>query len=182
MAEFNRQQRIKRRFFAMRNGVVADMLRRGGSPFRIIFGLNLPQLADIASETGHDMELADELWANTSTRESMLLAPMLIDPADVDIDRGVDMICASPSVEVTDVLCHKLLRHCLGAMEMARRAQASQSELASYGAVRLALNVLRQWPAEACALADGILADVTSGQATRRVALQLKDEADFLGL
>ena len=45
-------QTVKRRFFAMRNGVIADVLRKGGSPFRTIFGLNLPQIAEIAADTG----------------------------------------------------------------------------------------------------------------------------------
>ena len=30
MTEFNRFQQIKRNFFAMRNGIVADTIRRGG--------------------------------------------------------------------------------------------------------------------------------------------------------
>ncbi len=63
-------QQIKRRFFAMRNGVVADMLRRAGSPFHIIFGLNLPQIVEIASEIPETQReaMADALWQNRSTR------------------------------------------------------------------------------------------------------------------
>ena len=53
MSDFNPLQNIKRRFFALRNGVIADTLRRAGSPFKIIFGLNLPQLAEIAAELGY---------------------------------------------------------------------------------------------------------------------------------
>lgn len=49
---FNKMQLLKRRFFAMRNGAVADSLRRQGADYRIIFGLNLPQLVDIAREFG----------------------------------------------------------------------------------------------------------------------------------
>ena len=50
---FNEMQTVKRHFFALRNGVIADALRRAGSPFRIIFGLNLPQIAEIAMKTPH---------------------------------------------------------------------------------------------------------------------------------
>ncbi len=39
---------IKQRLYAMRNGVIADSLRNAGSPYRSIFGLNLPQLTEIA--------------------------------------------------------------------------------------------------------------------------------------
>lgn len=36
MDEFNPMQRLKRRFFAMRNGALADQLRKGGVPHKII--------------------------------------------------------------------------------------------------------------------------------------------------
>ena len=61
----------------MRNGAVADYMRRMGAPYKIIFGVNLPHLSEIASETVPSQELARQLWANSSTRESMLLAPMI---------------------------------------------------------------------------------------------------------
>ncbi|MDE6370251.1 MAG: hypothetical protein K2K92_02035, partial [Duncaniella sp.] len=77
MPEYSPIQTIKRRFFAMRNGVIADTLRKAGLPYRIIFGLNLPQIAEIAEETGADEALARQLWADTGTRESMMLAPMI---------------------------------------------------------------------------------------------------------
>lgn len=71
-------QAIKHRFYAMRNGIVADTLRRAGAEYRVIFGVNLPQLKEIASDIGYDAGLARELWANVSTRESVLLAPMIM--------------------------------------------------------------------------------------------------------
>lgn len=61
MSEFNQIQLIKRRFFAMRNGIVADTIRKVGFDYRMIFGLNLPQLKDIAAELPHTVELAQEI-------------------------------------------------------------------------------------------------------------------------
>ena len=58
---FNDMQTVKRAFFAMRNGVIADTLRRAGSPFKIIFGLNLPQISEIAARTPHTAGLAERL-------------------------------------------------------------------------------------------------------------------------
>ena len=78
MERFNDMQQIKRHFFAMRNGIVADVLRKAGSPFRIIFGLTLPQITDVANATGKNAELARRLWDNKTTRCSMLLAPMIM--------------------------------------------------------------------------------------------------------
>lgn len=77
MPEYNRMQLIKRRFYAMRNGIIADTLRKAGLGYKIIFGLNLPQITEIASGLTADADLAEELWADRRTRESMLLAPML---------------------------------------------------------------------------------------------------------
>ena len=58
MAEYNRMQIIKRRFFAMRNGIIADTLRKAGLDYRMIFGLNLPQVVEIAGEQPHEPALA----------------------------------------------------------------------------------------------------------------------------
>ena len=77
MTTFNEMQTVKRHFFALRNGIVADTYRKAGSNFRIIFGLNLPQIVEIAKQTPRSTALADALWHNTTTRESMLLAPMI---------------------------------------------------------------------------------------------------------
>ena len=70
-------QHIKSRFFALRNGVIADRLRKSGSPYKIIFGLMLPQMEQIAGECVPSKELAEMLWNNRSTRESRLLASMV---------------------------------------------------------------------------------------------------------
>ena len=43
--EFKEQIRqIKSDFFSLRNGEIADTLRKAGSPYKIIFGLQMPQL------------------------------------------------------------------------------------------------------------------------------------------
>ena len=51
--QYNQMQIIKRRFFAMRNGIIADTLRKAGLDYRMIFGLNLPQITDIAADLPH---------------------------------------------------------------------------------------------------------------------------------
>ena len=108
--KYNPMQTVKREFFAMRNGIISDTYRKAGTVFKIVFGLNLPQLVEIAGRTPHSRELAEALWANTTTRESMLLAPMLIDPetfSEEDARRWIASVC---SYEVADILCHRLLR------------------------------------------------------------------------
>ena len=177
---YNPMQTVKRRFFAMRNGIIADTYRSAGSPFRIIFGLNLPQIVEIARETGFSAELAEALWANTSTRESMLMAPMIMPRetfAECDARRWVESV---PCAEVADVLCHRLLRHMPFAVKMAKELVAeNNSTLLRYTGVRLAFNFYMQYPAEARKVAQAVLS-LSDEDGARRLAVQLKEELDYM--
>lgn len=153
--KFNRMQQAKRMMFAMRNGVVADVLRKGGSPFSIIFGVNLPQLTDMARELGTDNELAARLWANTTTRESMLLAPMLVDADNFSEADAAAWIESVPCNEVADVLCLKLLRRLPYARELVMAYHCSDDRQQRYTALRLMCNLARQYPDMAREVADG---------------------------
>ncbi len=78
MNDQERIKEIKHRFMAMRNGIVADVYRKAGiSCYNIIFGLNLPQMAAIAKDTGKDALLAQALWDDKGVRESRLLSTWL---------------------------------------------------------------------------------------------------------
>lgn len=152
--KYNRMQTVKRRFFAMRNGIISDTLRKAGSPFHIIFGLNLPQLVEIAEETGKDPGLAAQLWANTTTRESMLLAPMLVDASAVTVEQAREWIADIPCAEVSDILCHRLLRHIPDAWELAESlADSPAGKWSDYTALRLLFNLLGSNPQRALGLA-----------------------------
>lgn len=156
-SRFNEMQTVKRRLFAMRNGIIADTLRRAGSPYRMIFGVNLPQLRDIAADTPHSADLARRLWQNTATRESMLIAPMLIPPDNVTPDDAFEMMTTCFSTEAADVLCLRLLRQLPYATDLIDRAIKSDDDLTRYCALRLMCNLLSNYPAKAQALAQAEL-------------------------
>ncbi|MBD5255859.1 MAG: DNA alkylation repair protein [Barnesiella sp.] len=137
MTDFNTMQLIKRRFFAMRNGVIADTLRRNGSPFKIIFGLNLPQIDDIARDLGKNHQLGETLWANSTTRESMILAPMLMDVNSLSFDDIAAMTAESPAPEITDTLVHKLLRHHPDSLNLAKHLARADKAMTRYAAMRM---------------------------------------------
>lgn len=178
MTEFNTIQTIKRRFFAMRNGIVADTLRRAGSPFKIIFGLNMPQISEIASDTKQDPDLARQLWANSSTRESMLMAPMIMPANAISVEESMEWIAKSPSSEVTDVLCHRLLRHHPMSYEMACRMSLSDSDMQRYGAMRLLWHHLTQHPDTIKIIAQSELN--RKCMLTHQPAIQIIEELDFM--
>ncbi|MDE6382919.1 MAG: DNA alkylation repair protein [Paramuribaculum sp.] len=178
MTEFNEFQQIKRRFFAMRNGIIADALRRGGSPFKIIFGLNLPQIKDIAAELGVRPDLAKWLWENTSTRESMMLAPMLIDHAVITDDDASLMVMQSPSTEIIDSLCHSLLRHSPLAYQWGMKWATADTSLLRYAAMRLLWHHIAAHATEIRPVAEAEM--LKNDNLTAGIARQLVEEIDFL--
>ena len=139
---FNKMQLVKRRFFAMRNGAVAKSMRDMGAPYRIIFGMTLPEIADVAAAFGPDRELAEALRANTTTRESQLMAPMIYPVDELTTDEALKWLLESQVTETIDVLCHRLLRKLPTAQEVAERAWKQGSVMARYGALRLGANLL----------------------------------------
>ena len=180
MERFNDMQQIKRHFFAMRNGVIADVLRKAGSPFRIIFGLTLPQITDVARMTGENAELSRRLWDNKTTRCSMLLAPMIMPTAEIGEEEALRWIAESPSTEVTDVLCLRLLKRLPAAVGMVGRL-ACGDDKARYTAMRLAMNLVREQGVPLDEWEGMAVAEEKRGEVmTRGVALQISDEIDFI--
>lgn len=178
--DFNKMQTLKRRFFAMRNGLLADQLRRAGSKFRIIFGLNVIQLNEIARDLGHDPQLAGELWRNTTTRESMLLAPMLWRPDDFSYDAVISLCGELPDAEVADMVCHRLLKTRDDATGIIAYLCNSENALMRYTALRLALPLIgaKLTAAEAGELAQAEIE--RNDRLTIALANMLKSESDFL--
>lgn len=170
-------QQLKRRLFAMRNGVVADSLRRAGCPHRIIFGLNLPQLNEIAAEFGQSEELAEELWADKPLRESVLLAPMLFPVDKLTMEKARELAGGVMWYEDADILCFKLLRKASFAAELAAELCAKTDRLARYTGLRLYFTIISDHAAQALAAAA---AELARPDAISTLASMLKEEADFL--
>lgn len=141
---YNPLQQVKRRFFTLRNGALGELMRRQGAQYRIIFGLNLPQLMEVAASTPHDSALAQALWENSTTRESMLLAPMIYPVEEMTFDTALSWATSAPTAEVADILCHKLLRHCSFAMQLIDSLFDSECDMQRYIALRLHFNLLPQ--------------------------------------
>ncbi len=174
----NKMQQLKRRFFAMRNGVIADALRRSGEPYRIFFGLNLPQIKEIATDFAPDAELAAALRADPGCRESQMIAPMLLTPEDVTVTEAVEWLAKLKATEASDILCHALLRHHPQASEIVDAALAGESDMAHYGAVRLMWNIFRT---DMARYKDLAATEATRGNtAAAIIARNLVEEIEFL--
>ncbi|MBD5291491.1 MAG: hypothetical protein HDS24_05420 [Bacteroides sp.] len=112
-------QEIKQDFFAYRNGMVADTLRRAGYPHKVIFGLNLPQIAVIAgkilSERDH---IAEQLWKDPDVRESRLLACYLYDPASLTKEECIEKGSEVRTREEADMFAFRVLKRRKDAVEL----------------------------------------------------------------
>lgn len=176
---FSEMQNVKRRFFAMRNGIVADALRKGGDIHRIIFGLTLVQLKEIASVTPHSADLARLLWANDSTRCSRLLAPMLMPSDSVTAEEGYQMLYNVLTAEEADILCHSLLRKLADAASIASSVlQSGDTPLRRYAALRLYFNVVNSNPKSALEAARQLIDDPVPYVAN--LAANLAEEAEYI--
>jgi 3-methyladenine DNA glycosylase AlkD len=174
---FDEMQNVKRRFFALRNGVIADVLRKAGSPYRIIFGLNLPQLTDVAHTVGINNDLGRRLWANSTTRESRLLAPMVFDASTFAIDDARQLIRELISVEEADILCLKLLKRLDYHDRLIDEFHDSDRDMERYCALRLTANFLNSNPAFALDIATAELE--RANHLTLPLARQIKSDAEF---
>jgi hypothetical protein len=140
---------IRKEFFAYRNGIVADKLRKAGDPHPVIMGC---LLVDVMSITGrvrqeinddaHLQSLAQELWNDTNSRECRLAAPMLYPAPLMTHDTDLQWCDAVETAEVADNLCHKLLRHRPDADTLFRQLIVDDRALVKYTGYRLLLNRL----------------------------------------
>lgn len=140
---------IRKEFFAFRNGIVADKLRKAGDPHSMIMGCLLVDISGITARVresiGDNEQLAavaSELWADTNSRECRLAAPMLYPAGEMGLEQALQWCQTVESVEVADNLCHKLLRHINDADALFRQLIAQEKPLVKYTGYRLLLNLV----------------------------------------
>lgn len=211
LPEFNNMQTVKRRFYAMRNGALAAQMRNAGLNYSINFGLNLPQIKEIAAEqnatltSAELLQLACDLWKNNTTRESMLIAPMLY-PADLMTEEvALQWMAQAPTAEVADNLCHSLLRKLPFANALPARflnvttatttdcnstnegtntttvGTDSATDMQRYTALRLWLNLLILGKADTQAIADAAKTEQQRNcPLTRSLTHRILEEIEFM--
>ena len=140
---------IRKEFFAFRNGIIADKLRKAGDPHHMIMGCLLVDIIGIVSrvrETIGDKTqmaaIASELWSDTNSRECRLAAPMLYPAESMTPDLALQWCESVETTEVADNLCHKLLRHLDFADTLFRQLITQDQPLIKYTGYRLLLNLI----------------------------------------
>lgn len=133
---------LKKEFFARRNGVLADAMRRNGDPHAFIMGCMLSDIIEVASRIAPNAGLSRELWRDRSHRECRLVAPMLFPRDEMTDEEARRWALDVQTEEEVDVLCHRLLRHLPCAAPIALELIDNDAPLVAYTGWRLVANLL----------------------------------------
>ena len=133
---------IRKEFYAFRNGMIADSLRKGGLEQKNIFGLQLPQIKEIAERfrpatADEAASLARSLWSDRGCREARLLACHLMPPASMGRDEAAQWAADAATREEADILAFRLIRHLGCAAETADLLEASENPLHRYTSIAI---------------------------------------------
>lgn len=91
--------------------MTAEVLRRAGSGFEMIFGVDVPGISALAREIGFDKELGMRLWKDRKVRESHLLAAWLLDPGTLSLEECVALAESVVDSEDAQMLAFRVLKH-----------------------------------------------------------------------
>ena len=125
------------------NGPLAQSLRERGLRYKLIFGVELPRLKEIAARYTPDHDLAQALWKE-DIRECRILAGYL-QPADTFLPELADIwLEAMHDTEIIDYTCMNLFRRLPYARTKAFQWIASDDVLTQYAGFRLMCHLLRK--------------------------------------
>lgn len=128
---------MRKEFYALRNGMIADALRKGGLKQKYIFGLQLPQIKAIADRFRPATEaecslIARSLWEDKECREARLLACYLMPLSAMKPEEAGEWSEGAVTREEADILAFKLLRYLPDAGKLAAKLQATDDKLKKY--------------------------------------------------
>lgn len=134
---------IKAQLRLYMNGVLAQSLRERGLKYRIIFGIELPRLKEIAAGFKPDHDVAQALWKE-EIRECRILAGLL-QPVETFFPEIADIwLKQMHDTEIIDFTCMNLFRRLPWASEKAFEWMASDEVLTQYAGFRLMCHLLSQ--------------------------------------
>lgn len=166
-------QQLKKEFFAYRNGVVAEQLKAADDPHQVIMGCQLADVIAITSRYEKNVRLAQALWDDNQHRECRLAATMLYPIEDFDMATALSWCNSVESVEIADVLCHRLLRHLNYAPQLWHQLRNSDMPMTRYTALRLLLNLLLMNRIEKnTELRDMVMEELKNSQAPLKLVLE----------
>lgn len=100
------------------NGVVSQSMREKGVVYKLNFGLQLPQIREIAASFGKEAALARALWKE-DIREFKILATLLHPEEEFELQDALQWISDAPYGEIAEQLCFNLFKNLYYAEELA---------------------------------------------------------------
>lgn len=98
---------IKQELRSAMNGVLSAQMRQAGMPYKLIFGVELPRLQQIADEFEADRSLAQALW-NENIRECKILATMLMPIEEMCPEIADIWVEEMPTAEIAQICSMQL--------------------------------------------------------------------------
>mgnify|MGYP004699601611 FL=1 len=119
---------IKRSLRGVMNGPVSASMRDKGLAYKVIFGVELPRLQQMAADLPHTYELAAALWKE-NIRECRLLAGMLMPTERMDADLATLWVEQMQYAEEAECTVLHLFSHEVWASVKAYEWIASDNEM-----------------------------------------------------
>lgn len=119
---------IKKDLRASMNGILSARMREAGMPYKLVFGVELPRLQDIAADYTPSRQLAQALW-NENIRETRILACLLMPAREFTPALASIWGEEIPTAEVAQILATHLMPKAPGACGLAFEWIASDREM-----------------------------------------------------
>lgn len=145
MHETVRQIKAQLRLFM--NGVLSQSLREKGIKYRLIFGVELPRLKEIAAGYEQNHDLAQALWKE-DIRECKILAAYLQPAESFDAELADFWMESIGNTELADYVCMALFRRLPYASQKAFQWMASENRMEAYTGFRLMSHLFTLYGAE----------------------------------
>ena len=129
-------RQIKAQLRLFMNGVLSQSLREKGLKYRLIFGVELPRLKEIAAGYEQSHDLAQALWKE-DIRECKILAAYLQPTDTFDPELADFWMEGIHNTELADYLCMALFRRLPYASQKAFQWIASDNRMEAYTGFRL---------------------------------------------
>lgn len=123
---------IKQSFRLLMNGEASRSLREKGVEYKLIWGISLPQLKQMAQKYEKSYALAVELWKQ-DIRECKVLATLLMPPDEMPEEVAEIWMEQTRTQEMAEVEAFNLFQYLSYAEAMAYRWIASDNELYQIG-------------------------------------------------
>lgn len=175
---------IKQKLRLNMNGVASTGMREAGIGYKLNFGVRIPELKQIASETGKDAELAAALWKE-DVRECRILAALVYPEEQFMPDMADLWIEQIEFPDLAEMCSMYLFSRMQGAAEAAFRWIASDNAMARYcgfltlahllrGGREMGPRYVQELKDQATAAINGT--DIMCSQAARTVLDRLETE------